>query len=128
MPKYTWVSYDYYAEYMKHQDVSMILRNVKVSEKPDLILESDGNCHTLIRIAPLKTIKITCTVGVPFEADMGYNKKLTYIAIFENNALIFQQVDGPVRDVYQFSSSGAKVTSTASDGTVYVDCQVYKCA
>ena len=92
MSKYTWVSYNNYSEYLKNQDVGMILRNVKVHEKPDLILESDGDCHTLTRITSLKTIKISCTVGVPFEADMGYAQTLTYIATFENNSLIFQQV------------------------------------
>ena len=92
MPKYTWVSYNNYAEYMKCQDVGMLLRNIKITEKPDLALESDGNHHTLTRIGPTKTIKISFTIGVPFEADMGYNKKLTYMATFDNDALIFQQV------------------------------------
>eukprot|EP01036_Dinobryon_divergens_P022211 gene22211-30451_t len=126
MSKFAWVSYKDYADYMKCQNVGMILRNVKITEKPDLTLESDGDSHTLTRYGPLKTIKISFTVGVPFEADMGYDQKLSYIATFENDALTFQQVDGPVRDVYQFSSSGVKVTSTAADGTVFVDCQVYK--
>ena len=77
---------------MKCQQVGMILRNVKITEKPDMMLESDGDSHTLTKILPTKTIKISCTVGVPFEADMGYGQKLTYIATFENNALIYQQV------------------------------------
>ena len=114
--KYTFVSQENFEDYLKAEDVGMIIRNVLASTKPDIVVEIDGDNFTITTVTSLKTIKMSFTLGKEYESDPGTNKIGKYITTFEGSDTLFTQnvEDTSATSSIKFSNDQMIMTMTTN--------------
>jgi hypothetical protein len=117
--KYSFVSQENFEDYLKAEDVGMIIRNVLASTKPDMIVEVDGNNFTITTITSLKTIKMSFTLGKEYQSDPGTNKVGKYITNWKGDDTLFtQNVENPsATSSIQFTNDQMIMTMTTNEIT-----------
>ena len=106
--KFAFTGQDNFEKYLKAANVGMIVRNRVAAENPDLIIEMNGNDFTISSISKSKMVKISFSLSEQFEADIGFDKIITYLPSLTNdgNSIRLQDLDDNSNSVvYTFTQN-----------------------
>lgn len=113
--KYYFVSQENFEDYLKAEDVGMIKRSVMTKERPDIVVEIDGDSFTVTTYGKLKTIKISFTLGKEYQCDPGTDKVNKYITTLDGGATLMTKKldDNFSTSSMTFTSDGLSITMQA---------------
>ncbi len=116
--KYTFLSQENFGEYLLAAGIGRIKQKLIADERPDMIVEVDGDRYTVTATSSLKTIKISFTLGQVYEADVGFDRMTKYITVKADDALVTREVDNPDSvTIMKFDNDGFVSTMTMNGVT-----------